>query len=240
MVEAGSLRWGRAIHRWRWLVFTGFGLLVLVSGWYGRDLGDHLTQEGWFDDSSQSVAASKLADDTFGRDRDGDLIAIYTAPAGMTVDDEPVRSAVAAELSRLRGAYPDRIARINSYFDGALMGQFADASRTHAFASIGLRGDGGTETVADYMAIKHEFHAGAPGSGPGGTTVQLAGMQPVVEGINTGMQDDIRRAELIALPLVAIVLYFVFGGVVAALLPVLIGGMTILGSQGLMRLLTNH
>nr|WP_246597702.1 MMPL family transporter [Nocardia tengchongensis] len=158
----------------------------------------------------------------------------------MTVDDEPVRGAVAAELTRLRTEHPDRILKIDSYWDGALMGQFADPSRTHAFASIGLRGDGGTDTVNNYLAIKNEFHAGTAGSGPGGTTVQLAGLQPVVEGINTGMQRDIERAELIALPLVAILLYFVFGGVVGALLPVLIGGMTILGSQGIMRLLTNH
>ncbi|MEV6096849.1 MMPL family transporter [Nocardia sp. NPDC051981] len=240
MLEAGSLWWGRLIHRFRFVVFAVFGLVVLVSGCYGRDLGDHLTQEGWFDESSQSVAASKLADATFGRDTDADLIAIYTAPPGLTVDDEPVRSAVAAELTRLRTEHPDRILKIDSYWDGALMGQFADASRAHAFASIGLRGAGGTDTVNNYLAIKSEFHAGATGSGPGGTTVQLAGLQPVVEGINTGMQDDIRRAELIALPLVAILLYFVFGGVVGALLPVLIGGMTILGSQGIMRLLTNH
>ncbi|WP_040857822.1 MMPL family transporter [Nocardia niigatensis] len=240
MLEAGSLRWGRLIHRFRYAVFAVFGLIVLVSGFYGRDLGDHLTQEGWFDESSQSVAASKLADATFGRDTDADLIAIYTAPPGLTVDDEPVRSAVTAELTRLRTEHPDRILKIDSYWDGALMGQFAGASRTHAFASIGLRGDGGTDTVNNYLAIKSEFHAGTTGSGPGGTTVQLAGMQPVVEGINTGMQDDIHRAELIALPLVAILLYFVFGGVVGALLPVLIGGMTILGSQGIMRLLTNY
>ncbi|MFD7842992.1 MMPL family transporter [Nocardia sp. NPDC059764] len=240
MLEAGSLRWGHLIHRFRFLVVAVFGLAVLVSGFYGRDLGDHLTQEGWFDESSQSVAASKLADSTFGRDTDADLIAIYTAPAGMTVDDEPVRSAVAAELTRLRTAHADRILKIDSYWDGALMGQFADASRTHAFASIGLRGDGGTDTVDNYLALENEFHAGTTGSGPGGTTVQLAGLQPVVEGINTGMQRDIERAELIALPLVAILLYFVFGGVVGALLPVLIGGMTILGSQGIMRLLTNH
>ncbi|MEV6773612.1 MMPL family transporter [Nocardia sp. NPDC051030] len=240
MLEAGSLRWGRLIHRNRFLVFGLFGLVVLVSGFYGRDLGDHLTQEGWFDESSESVAASELADSTFGRDTDGDLIVIYTAPEGRTLDDEPVRSAVAADLNRVREKHSDRILKIDSYWDGSLMGQFADQSRTHAFASIGLRGDGGTATVENYMAIKNDFGSGTAGAGPGGTTVQLAGMQPVVEGINTGMQRDIERAELIALPIVAILLYFVFGGVIGALLPVLIGGMTILGTQGIMRLLTDH
>lgn len=240
MLEAGSLRWGRLIHRNRYLVFGLFALAVLASGFYGRDLGDHLTQEGWFDESSESVAASKLADATFGRDTDSDLIVLYTAPAGRSVDSPEVRSAVTADLERLRTTESARILKIDSYFDGPMMGQFADADRTHAFASIGLRGDGGTDTVENYMAIKDQFGSGAAGSGPGGTTVQLAGMQPVVEGINTGMQRDIERAELIALPIVAILLYFVFGGVVGALLPVLIGGMTILGTQGIMRMLTDH
>ena len=45
-----------------------FVITVLASGWFGRDLADRYTQEGWFDESSQSVAASKLADDTFGRE----------------------------------------------------------------------------------------------------------------------------------------------------------------------------
>jgi RND superfamily putative drug exporter len=227
------------VYRRRVAVFVVFSALVAVSGLCGRDLADRLTQEGWFDESSESVAASKLADATFGRDTDSDVIALYTAPPGRTVDDPEVRAAVTAQLAGLLRDHPDRVLRIDSYWDSALSGQFADDSRTHAFASIGLRGEG-SATVDNYQAIVGALAAEGPGTGPAGTTVQAAGLQPVVEGINTGMQDDIRRAEMIALPLVAILLYFVFGGVVAAVLPVLIGGMTILGTQGIMRLLTGY
>ncbi|WP_280400969.1 MMPL family transporter [Nocardia carnea] len=239
MVTAGTHRWGRFVYRHRVAVLVVSLALVGLSGLFGRDLADRLTQDGWFDESSESVAASKLADATFGRDTDSDVIALYTAPAGVTVDDPGVRAAVTAQLAGLLRDHPDRVLRIDSYWDSALSGQFADDSRTHAFASIGLRGEG-SATVDNYLAIAGDLDAGEPGAGPGGTTVQLAGLQPVVEGINTGMQDDIRRAEMIALPLVALLLYFVFGGVVAALLPVLVGGMTILGTQGIMRLLTGH
>ncbi|QIS20215.1 MMPL family transporter [Nocardia terpenica] len=239
MLEVRLLRWGRFVHRHRLLVFAVLLVAVAASGLFGRDLGSRLTQGGWFDEHSESVVASQLADRTFGRDRDADVIVLYTAPPGTTVDTPSVRDAVAAALARVRAAHPDRIQKIDSYFDGPMMGAFADASRTHAFASIGLRG-ADTQTVTNYLAIEKDLGAGAAGTGPGGTTVRLAGLQPVVEGINIGMQRDIHRAELIALPLVAILLYFVFGGVVGALLPVLIGGMTILGSQGIMRLLTAH
>ncbi|MBF6347974.1 MULTISPECIES: MMPL family transporter [Nocardia] len=239
MVAAGTRRWGRFVYRHRIAVLVISVFVVALSGLYGRDLADRLTQEGWFDESSESVAASKLADATFGRDTDSDVIALYTAPPGKTVDDPQVRTAVTAQLAALLRDHPDRVLRIDSYWDSALSAQFADDSRTYAFASIGLRGEG-SATVENYLAIEADLAADTPGAGPAGTTVQLAGLQPVVEGINTGMQDDIRRAEMIALPLVALLLYFVFGGVVAALLPVLVGGMTILGTQGIMRLLTGH
>ncbi|WP_063127127.1 MMPL family transporter [Nocardia fusca] len=239
MDTAGSHRWGRFVYRHRVAILVIFSALVAASGLYGRDLADRLTQEGWFDESSESVAASKLADATFGRDTDSDVIALYTAPPGRTVDDPEVRAAVTAQLAGLLRDHPDRVLRIDSYWDSVLSGQFADDSRIHAFASIGLRGEG-SATVDNYQAIVGALAAEGPGTGPAGTTVQAAGLQPVVEGINTGMQDDIRRAEMIALPLVAILLYFVFGGVVAAVLPVLIGGMTILGTQGIMRLLTGY
>ncbi|MEU0506344.1 MMPL family transporter [Nocardia sp. NPDC005998] len=239
MIESGSLRWGQFIHRRRYLVLGIAIVAVLLSGWYGRDLSGRLTQEGWFDESSESVAASKLADATFGRDTDSDIILLYTAPEGMTVDDPTVRNAVTTALKQLLARHPDRVLKVDSYWDSPFAAQAADASHTHAFASVGLRGEG-TATVDNYSAIKGELGAGRAGGGPGGTTVQLAGLQPIVEGINQGMQDDIRRAEIIALPIVAILLYFVFGGVIGALLPVLIGGMTVLGTQGTIRVLTDH
>lgn len=237
MFASLSYRWGRFVYRHRVVVLVVFLIAVACSGLFGRDLSGRMSQEGWFDESSESVAASKLADATFGRDTDSDVVVLYTAPPGRTVADPQVRAAVTAQLRGLLQRYPDRVLKVDSYWDSGLSGRFADETLTHAFASIGLRGEG-SATVENYLAIKAEL--GAHGTGPGGTTVQPAGLQPVVEGINTGMQQDIRRAEVIALPLVAILLYFVFGGVVAALLPVVVGGMTILGSQGIMRLLTDH
>ncbi|MEV0062332.1 MMPL family transporter [Nocardia sp. NPDC050718] len=234
------MRWGRFVHRHRYLVLGVFVLTVLISGWYGRDMAGRYTQEGWFDESSESVAASKLADDIFGRDTDGDLIVIYTAPPGTTVDDPQVRGPVVAALADLRERYGERIHKIDSYWDSPFSANASDPTKQHAFASIGLAGGGGTATVENYLALKPHLNADVPGAGPGGTTVQLAGLQPVVEGINIGMQHDIRRAELIALPIVAILLYFVFGGVIGALLPVMIGGLTVLGTSGILRFLTAH
>ncbi|MEU8895912.1 MMPL family transporter [Nocardia sp. NPDC048505] len=238
MLHSGSLRWGRFVYRHRFLVLAVAVCAVALSGFYGQGVAEKMTQEGWFDESSESVAASKIADSTFGRDTDSDLILLYSAPAGHTVDDPAVRGPVTGALRDLLERFPDRIQKIDSYWDSPFAANATDATKTHAFASVGLRGEG-TATVENYAAIVDELGANGPGTGPGGTTVELAGLQPILSGLNTGMQDDIKRAEIIALPLVAILLYFVFGGVVGALLPVLIGGMTILGTSGIMRGLTH-
>ena len=146
-------RLGRIVHRHRWVVLAVFVLALLACGWYGRDLNSRLSQEGWFDETTESAIASKLADATFGRDTDGDVIALYTAPQGRTVDDPAIAAAARARFAELLARYPNEIAKIDSYWDYTFTAGFADASRGHAFASIGLRGEG-VETLRHFDAIR--------------------------------------------------------------------------------------
>ncbi|GAC50477.1 MMPL family transporter [Gordonia aichiensis] len=114
------------------------------------------------------------------------------------------------------------------------------ADKKQAFISIGVAGNDDTAVLANYQKIE-PFLQGVvddPGKyGLDGTRFQLAGLQPVAGAMASGMDDDIRRAELIALPLVAVMLFFIFGGVIAACLPVFIGGLTIAGSLGIMTII---
>ena len=114
------------------------------------------------------------------------------------------------------------------------------ADKKQAFISIGVAGNDDTSVLANYKKIE-PFLQGVvddPGKyGLEGTRFQLAGLQPVAGAMASGMDDDIRRAEVIALPLVAVMLFFIFGGVIAACLPVFIGGLTIAGSLGIMNII---
>ncbi|WP_226585302.1 MMPL family transporter [Halobacillus litoralis] len=58
-----------------------------------------------------------------------------------------------------------------------------------------------------------------------GTT--LTGAPVISEDINKASQDDLKRAELIGLPVALVILLIAFGTVVASLLPLIIGGVTI-------------
>ena len=59
-----------------------------------------------------------------------------------------------------------------------------------------------------------------------GIQTDVAGVQAVAGALQDGMDADLVRAELIALPLVFLLLIVVFGGVVAAFMPVAVGVLT--------------
>src|SRR4249920_1879973 len=63
-----------------------------------------------------------------------------------------------------------------------------------------------------------------------GYTVRIGGPQPLNAGINDQVSADIARAESLSMPILLILLVFVFGSVVSALLPLAIGGMAIIGA----------
>src|SRR5207244_2939099 len=70
-----------------------------------------------------------------------------------------------------------------------------------------------------------------------GLTVQLGGNIPASDAISTQVPKDIEHAELLTFPAVAILLVIIFGGLVAASLPLAIGGIAILGAFTTLRLL---
>jgi len=83
---------------------------------FGISLGSHVTQSGFYDDGSQSVHASLLADKTYGRDTSGHVIAIYQAPDGKTVDDPAFKKKILDNLAQVEKDHPDEILRSIGYF----------------------------------------------------------------------------------------------------------------------------
>src|SRR6195952_1614827 len=213
--------------------------LCLGGGVYGVSLGEHVTQSGFYDEGSQSVHASLVSDKTYGRDTSGHLVAIYTAPDGKTVDDPAFQKKVLGNLAEVAKTHPDQLLRYVGYFTNPdQLKTMADGDKKHAFLSVQLKGNDddtilknynknvGTDgtTVKDALSIP-------------GVEVQLAGLQPLAAELTGTIGEDQKRAEVAAIPLVCVLLFFVFGGVIAAALPGIIGGLTIAGALGIMRLL---
>ncbi|CCQ13780.1 putative membrane protein [Rhodococcus sp. AW25M09] len=230
------VRWGNFVHRLRYTVLGVMvaGLAVLAA--YGWDLPNHLSQSGFDDPTSQSAMASDLANETFGRDTEGDVIVLYTAPEGSTIDDPAFDAAITQNLDSLVADHPDRIAKINgSYFGTAqapVLAALGTADKRHAIASIAIVGANDTELTENFLAVENAFYID-------GVDVEVAGQQAVAAALQSTMTDDIHRMEILAIPAVAVLLFFVFGGVVAAALPLVVGALTVVGANGIVKLFTH-
>ena len=222
--------WGRTVYRYRYIVIGLMVALCIGGGIFGIDLGKHVTQSGFYDEGSQSVKASLLADAAYGRDTSGHIVAIYTAPEGKTVDDPAFTKKILDNLDQAQKDHPDEILRAIGYFKNPdLLKNMADADKKHAFMSIQLKGNDDDTILNNYKVVKDSFNID-------GIDVKQAGLQPLANELTGTIGKDQQRAEVAAIPLVAVLLFFVFGGVVAASLPAIIGGLSIMGALGIMRL----
>ncbi|MFT4085591.1 MAG: MMPL family transporter [Gordonia sp. (in: high G+C Gram-positive bacteria)] len=248
---------GTFVYRMRYTVIAVLVALMGGLGLYGLDLPKYLSQSGWFDPSSESVRGSEYADTALGRDHKSDIILLITPPAGTKVDDPAFGKKIETIVDDLIKAHPNIISRDSptdpsDTVHAGLIDPFANDNPAaqkvkrdrmftkdlkHGFISIGVRGNDDTSILANYKEVAPFFDDLAGKYDLPGTEFQLAGLQPVAGAMSLGMEQDIHRAEVIALPVVALMLLFVFGGVVAAVLPVFIGGLTIAGSLGIMKIL---
>jgi uncharacterized membrane protein YdfJ with MMPL/SSD domain len=225
--------WGRTVYRYRYIVIGVMVALCLGGGVFGISLGSHVTQSGFYDDGSQSVHASVTADKAYGRDTSGHIIGIYTAPEGKTVDDPEFKKKILDNLAQVEKDHPDELLRSIGYFKSPdVLKNMSDEDKQHAFMSIQLKGDNDDAILNNYKKVKDDLLK----VGDDGVNVKLAGLQPLAAELTGTIGDDQKRAEVAAIPLVCVVLFFVFGGVVAAALPGIIGGLTIAGALGIMRL----
>ncbi|MCV7281639.1 MMPL family transporter [Mycolicibacterium flavescens] len=228
--------WGRTVYRYRYIVIGVMVALCLGGGIYGISLGNHVTQSGFYDEGSQSVHASVIGDEVYGRDRTSHVVAILTPPDGEKVDNPEWQREVVGELDSFVSDHPDQVVSWVGWLrapDAAseTVQQMKTSDLSKTFISIPLKGDTDDEILKNYQAVEPallEINGG---------DIQLAGLNPLASELTGSIGEDQRRAEVAAIPLVCVVLFFVFGGVVAAALPGIIGGLTIAGALGIMRLL---
>ena len=222
------LKWGYFTYRFRRIVpLVLVGLILLLFLAFGTRLGDRLSQEGWEDPNASSTTAAAVEQEVFGRDNSGDVILLFQSPEGIA--GEPYFQASYDHLQALQAEHPDEIAEVTSYFD-TRSPQMITEDGTTAFAAIGLAGDG-EQTLRDFRTVEDAL---VPDDLPEGMTVEVAGATAVADALDAGMAEDISRAEVLGLPFVAILLLIVFGSVVAAAMPLIVGILSILGALGIL------
>jgi trehalose monomycolate/heme transporter len=218
--------WGRIVFRRRRLVLLVAALAVVAAAVWGTGVFGKLQSQGGFaPPGSQSEREANLATAAFGQDA-GDVVVLYTSQH-MTVSSPAYRSAVAESLARL----PSSRVQAEATYWSTGSPQFVSANRRVTYAVLELAGGSDAAKIKSFDAI--EGSLAAPG-----LTVQAGGQIPTEAAISTEVTSDIGRAEAISMPILLLLLLFIFGSLAAASLPLAIGGVGILGSFAALRLLT--
>jgi trehalose monomycolate/heme transporter len=223
--------WGRALYRRRRLTLGVTLVLVAFAAVWGTGVFGKLSSgDNFTPPASQSQREANQADQVFGRN-DADVVVLYHS-ASMTVGDPGYRQAVTAALSGLPRA---DVARVTTFWSTGSP-SLVSADRHATYAVLQLTGADDAARHTTYDAIKTEL---TPASlAASGVTASVGGNVPMEVAINNEVTADIAKAEGFSMPVLLILLMVIFGSLAAASLPVVIGGVAILGSFTVLRLLT--
>src|SRR5215469_91301 len=219
--------WGRFVFRRRRVVLLVALLVIAVGAAWGTGVFRALQSSGGFTPpTSESQQEARIANHAFGGDS-ADVVVLYTGNHHLTVGSAAYRAAVTNSLARLPAS---RVAAVQTYWSTGNP-RFVSEDGRVTYAAIELAGSSDSARTTNYVAIKNDFSAP-------GLTVGVGGQIPTEAAINKEVNSDIGRAEGISLPVLLILLAVIFGSLVAASLPVAIGGIGIIGSFAVLRLLT--
>ncbi len=210
------------IDRRPWRLLAATTAIVAVAAVFGIHVREHLKPRGFEVPGSGSETARELIASASGADPGNSVLALVRLP-------EPYGTPSA------RGTVADVEARL--WRDPAV-GAVLDAASAHNPAMIG-RDRRSTYLVAALRPLddKQQEDAGKRllASFAGDSRVTLGGNPVANQEISTTIESDLRRAELLAVPLIVLLSFFLFRGFVASLLAPLAGGITILVSFFLLR-----
>ncbi|HTW14755.1 MAG TPA: MMPL family transporter [Nocardioides sp.] len=218
-------RWGAYVGRRARTVLLAGLAIALAAGAFGMGVFDHLSQGGFDDKASESSRELRVEQDTFGN-RSLDVIAIYSSEE-LTADQPEFRAAVAAVVDAIP---QDLVSAVVPYYDSERP-DLVSADGHAAQVQISLAG----ETEDDFTSAYEEL---SPDLVATGLETDLAGTYAVFTDVNEITSDDLKRAELISMPLVLLLALLIFGSLVAASMPVLVGVVAMLGALAVVRALT--
>jgi trehalose monomycolate/heme transporter len=216
---------GRFMFRRRRWVLTAAGMLVVAAAVWGTGVFGSLAGAGFEDPDSDSARAAQQVKRMFGRHQ-ADVVVLYSSPT-LTVDDPVFRTAVQRTLAALPKR---RVARTTSYWDTKAP-ELVSADRHATYAVLELTGADGDAREEALAEIRDALAA------PGLTT-RFGGETAVDHDIDTQVARDIGRAESLSMPLLLVLLTVVFGALAAASMPLVVGGLAILGAFTALRLIT--
>ena len=216
-------RWGAFVYRRRrWLV----ALSIVFAAGFGSLAGStsaQLTSGGWLDPTSESAQVADRLEADFGGGRSAFVALFSSTDPNADATSAEFQAAIATTLAPVLAV--KGVTVLTGYAE-TRDDRFISELGNKAYVLIGLDVD--EDSSIDLVQPVEQALAT-----PAGYDVALTGFGPVQLDSQRLSEEDLVRAETVSLPIAALVLLLVFGSLLAAGMPLLVAGLAISTSVGL-------
>ena len=210
--------WAQLVVRHKKSAFFTFIAIIILSTFWGFQSFGSLKAGGYDDPTSTSAQVTKILESEF-KTETPNIIILADMPD--FVDSSQSKS-IAQDLTSKLKSYLG-VSEVSSYYtlgnapslrsdDGKVAYFFVKTEKSIDDVALGKKI--ADELTGDFQKAK----------------IYVAGFAAISSSISSQISSDLGAAETIAIPLTLLLLVFVFGSLVAAGLPMLVGGLAILGS----------
>jgi RND superfamily putative drug exporter len=218
---------GLVIYKRRWAVLIAGLVFMAVSGVLGTSVFGSLKSGGYNNPGAESQQVAETLSRDLGRN-DKTLLVLFTSKDGTTVDSPAYKQAVDATLAKVQGH--DGVGKIVTYYDTGAK-PLVSNDKTSTYAVVGIEGDDDAQ-LKTMKEIRPLLTSDT-------LQVRLGGYTAVSQDMTEQVQKDLQTAESLSFPILFVLLLIIFASLVAASLPLFIGGFAILGAFLVLRITTN-
>jgi putative drug exporter of the RND superfamily len=206
---------GLFAHRFRWAILVTWAMLVIASVFFAPDLSGRLKGGGFEGSNSEAERVQDLMSEEFGVSP-ATLIVVFEGD-GLSARGEEFQRAQEEALEGVR-RMPE--VRDVTTYAGTQDARFIsdDGKKAYAVIAFNVSIDE-TRDVVDEVRGKVRSEE---------LDTYVTGAAAVYQDLEEASNEDIKRAEKYAFPFALLILLLAFGTVVAAGVPVLIGGVSVL------------
>src|SRR3954467_15650707 len=216
-----------AVRR-RKAVLAAAALFVVLSIALGAGVVSRMSGAGFSDPASASSRAGWALSSQFHTGTPNFVLLVKTR-GGV---DAPDVTAAGQQLTAQLSAEPG-VANVVSYWTAGRASVLRSRDGSEAMIVARLLGGDDNSTSRGHELDK--AYAGTHGP----LTVRAGGVTVVYGSVKDHIQHDLSRAEMIVFPVTFVLLVLVFGGVVASLLPLAIGAISIVGTLLVLRIISS-
>jgi len=218
-------RWGRFVYRRRWAVLIVSAVLLGLSV-AGILAGGTLAGNGGFGANLAAGQTAKLITAEIQPEQapTGSTMELIFASGTLAATDPSYQSAVEQSIAPLLA--DSRVAGADTPYNVPASSRSSYISKDSHKALVIVHLRDASVTAQKYVSqVVSEIH-------PSGLQVYTTGQVPINLAFNNTLEQDLQRAEYVALPITLILLVLIFASVVAALLPISVGVLAIVGGVG--------